>query len=261
MRQVYDKSYYMGLLRSELCNVVIVNLCIIPVSTSCEHGLPSFSLLTFFCVFEVVNSFFTPFLLLPPHTHMYYISSLHTHTHISSLHTHTHISSLHTHTHLLPPHTHTHVLHLLPPHTHTSPPSTHTHMYYISSLHTHILHLLPPHTHTCTTSPPSTHTHISSLHTHTHMYYIPLPLLLSLLNTQPRLFFLSPLSFSLSTISVIFLLPFHFPSNPSPYSLIRGKTQELSQEISRLSQEIDTHQKENAAYLSYEQRSMSYLTM
>ena len=53
---------------------------------------------------------------------------------------------------------------------------------------------------------------------------------------------------------------------PSPHLLMatvslsnvtRGKTQELSQEISRLSQEIDSHQKENAAYLSYEQRSVS----
>jgi intraflagellar transport protein 74 len=39
--------------------------------------------------------------------------------------------------------------------------------------------------------------------------------------------------------------------------LLRGKTQELSQEISRISQEIDSHQKENAAYLSYEQRAES----
>lgn len=37
--------------------------------------------------------------------------------------------------------------------------------------------------------------------------------------------------------------------------LLRGKTQELNQEISRLSQEIETHQNDNAAYLSYEQRA------
>ena len=51
------------------------------------------------------------------------------------------------------------------------------------------------------------------------------------------------------------LWPLSLPLAPLPPPT-RGKTQELSQEISRLSQEIVTHQKENAAYLSYEQRYM-----